>query len=184
MPGLDGFEVLTHLEELPNIIFSTAYDEYAIKAFEVHAVDYLLKPYSKERFKLAIERLDFDLQKLGLMANSMYAEKNQFPSKILVQKNSKLVSLSVEDIYWIEAYGNYAKLHLKNHFYLSNYGIAELETRLDPSLFLRVHRSSIINLNKVKEVHKHLKNYFVLLLNDNKIKVSRTYISAIKNIVF
>ena len=183
MPGKTGFEVLTYLEELPAIIFSTAYDEYALKAFEVHAVDYLLKPYTKERFKLAIERLNNDNQKLGKLTESLLMEKNDYPSRVLVQQNKKLITITVNDIQWVEAYGDYSKLHVDQQVYLCNFGITDLEQKLDPQQFLRVHRSSIINLDKVKELNKYGKSYDVTMLNDDVVRVSRGYMDALKKIM-
>ncbi len=183
MPGKTGFEVLTFLEELPDIIFSTAYDEYALKAFEVHAVDYLLKPYTKERFKLAVDRLNGDNQKLGNLTESLMLEKTTYPSRVLVQHNRKLITISVDDIDWVEAFGDYSKLHVDNQVFLSNFGITDLEGRLDPKKFLRVHRSSIINLDKVKELNKYGKSYDVTLLNGEVVRVSRGYMDALKKIM-
>ncbi len=183
MPGKTGFEVLTYLEELPNIIFSTAYDEYALKAFEVHAVDYLLKPYTKERFKLAVDRLNGDNQKLRNLTESLLLEKTAYPTRVLVQHNRKLITVSVDDIQWVEAFGDYSKLHIENQVFLSNFGISELEDRLDPKKFLRVHRSSIINLDKVKELNKYGKSYDVTLLNGEVVRVSRGYMDALKKIM-
>lgn len=183
MPGKTGFEVLTFLEELPAIIFSTAYDEYALKAFEVHAVDYLLKPYTKERFKVAIERLNDDNQKLGNLTESLLMEKTEYPARVLVQQNKKLITIAVDDIQWVEAYGDYSKLHVEQQVYLSNFGISELEQKLDPQKFLRVHRSSIINLDKVKELNKYGKSYDVTMLNNEVVRVSRGYMEALKKIM-
>ena len=145
MPGKTGFEVLNHLDEIPKIIFSTAYDEYALRAFEVHAVDYLLKPYTKERFKTAVARLNSNTSSIGELAQTVFMEDTAYPSRVLVQYNKKLITIKCEDIVWVEAYGDYSKVHTKNQAYLSNFGITDLEQKLDPQLFLRVHRSSIIN---------------------------------------
>ncbi|MEM1338438.1 MAG: LytTR family transcriptional regulator DNA-binding domain-containing protein [Bacteroidota bacterium] len=183
MPGKTGFEVLTYLEELPDIIFSTAYDEYALKAFEVHAVDYLLKPYTKERFKSAVARLNGDNQKLGDLTESLLLEKTTYPSRVLVQHNRKLITTAVDDIQWVEAFGDYSKLHIDSQVFLSNFGISDLEERLDPKKFLRIHRSSIINLDKVKELNKYGKSYDVTLLNGEVVRVSRGYMDALKKIM-
>ncbi|NKI33129.1 LytR/AlgR family response regulator transcription factor [Croceivirga thetidis] len=183
MPGKTGFEVLTYLEELPDIIFSTAYDEYALKAFEVHAVDYLLKPYTKERFKSAIERLNGDNQKLGNLTESLIMDKTEYPSRVLVNKSKKLITIAVDEIQWVEAYGDYSKLHVGQDILLSNFGISDLEQKLSPQKFLRVHRSSIINLDKVKELNKYGKSYDVTMLNEEVVRVSRGYMEAIKKIM-
>ncbi len=183
MPGKTGFEVLNHLEEIPKIIFSTAYDEYALKAFEVHAVDYLLKPYTKERFRLAVERLNTRNDTIEALAKSIFMEESSYPNRVLVQYNKKLITITCEDILWIEAYGDYSKVHTNDQVYLSNFGISDLEKKLNPQLFLRVHRSSIINLDKVKELDKYGKSYDVTLVNGDVVRVSRGYMDAIKRII-
>nr|WP_299384738.1 LytTR family transcriptional regulator DNA-binding domain-containing protein [Allomuricauda sp.] len=183
MPGKTGFEVLNHLEEIPKIIFSTAYDEFALKAFEVHAVDYLLKPYTKERFRIAVERLNGENEKLGALAQSIFMEEASYPSRVLVHFNKKLITIKCEDILWIEAYGDYSRIHTDSQIYLSNFGISDLEKKLNPQMFLRVHRSSMINLDKVKELNKYGKSYDVTLENGNVVRVSRGYLDAIKRIL-
>ncbi|WP_271782428.1 LytR/AlgR family response regulator transcription factor [Aquimarina algiphila] len=112
MPGMTGFDVLTHIDEIPQIIFSTAYDKYALQAFDVHAIDYLLKPYTKERFKVAIERLNSYTgeNKIRPLAESLLMDQPKYPERILVQSQSKLITIAVEDIIRIEAYGDYSKL--------------------------------------------------------------------------
>lgn len=184
MPGLTGFEVLTRLEEIPNIIFSTAYDKYALQAFEVHAIDYLLKPYTKHRFTKAIEKLNQTTEKVGSLTQSLLMEKTDYPERVLVEKKDKLITIAVSDIVWIEAYGDYSKLHTASDILVSNYGISALEDKLNPKSFLRVHRSSMINLNKVKELHKYGKSYDVTMQNGDTVRVSRGYMDAIKKIIF
>lgn len=183
MPGITGFEVLTHLEEIPQIIFSTAYDKYALKAFEVHAIDYLLKPYTKERFGMAIDKLNQSSGSVASLTESLLMDKSTFPERVLVQSNKKLITVAVESIQWIEAFGDYSKLHVNGHTYLSNFGITAMEDKLDPKIFVRVHRSSIINLNSVKELHKYGKSYDVLMINGDKVRVSRGYMENIKKLM-
>ena len=183
MPGKTGFEVLNHLEEIPKIIFSTAYDEYALKAFEVHAVDYLLKPYTKERFRLAVEKLNSNFGQIENLAQSIFMEDTSYPSRVLVHFNKKLITVKCEDIVWIEAYGDYSKVHTENQVYLSNFGITDLEQKLNPQLFLRVHRSSMINLDRVKELNKYGKSYDVTMDNGEVVRVSRGYMDALKKIM-
>lgn len=188
MPGLTGFEVLQHLEEMPHIIFSTAYDQYALKAFEVHAMDYLLKPYTKERFAQAIKRTlntsgDY-LSQLEHLAESLNNQSNTYPENILVSSKNKLVAVQVADIIRIEAEGDYSKLITKDTNFLSNYGISQLEEKLNPQLFIRVHRSSIININYVKEVFKHPGSYDIVMVNRDVVRVSRSYLDSIKKLTF
>ena len=186
MPGMTGFDVLTHLEELPQIIFSTAYDQYALKAFEVHAVDYLLKPYTKARFKIAVEKSNqnSDSNKARPLAESLLMDTPQFPERILVQSQNKLVTIVLDDVIRIEAYGDYSKLITNEKTYLSNYGISMLEEKLDPSVFIRVHRSSTINLGQVKEVNKYTKSYDVTMSNGDLVRVSRGYMENIKKLMY
>ena len=183
MPGKTGFEVLNYLDEIPKIIFSTAYDEYALKAFEVHAVDYLLKPYTKARFKTAIERLSQDQNQLQALVQNVVLNDSTFPSRVLVQFNKKLVSIKVEDIVWVEAYGDYSKVHTSSNAFLSNYGISDLENKLNPDVFVRVHRSSIINLDQVQELDRYGKSYDVTMSNGEVVRVSRGYMDTLKKLI-
>lgn len=186
MPGMTGFDVLTHIEELPQIIFSTAYDQYALKAFEVHAVDYLLKPYTKDRFKVAVDRLkqNSDQNKVAPLAESLLMDTQKFPERILVQSQNKLVTVALKDVIRIEAYGDYSKLITENKTYVSNYGISTLEEKLNSAIFIRVHRSSIINLNAVKELNKYTKSYDVTMKNGDVVRVSRGYMDNIKKLMY
>jgi two-component system, LytTR family, response regulator len=186
MPGMTGFDVLTHLDELPQIIFSTAYDQYALKAFEVHAVDYLLKPYTKDRFKIAVERLQQNTteNKARPLAESLLMDQPKSPERILVQSQNKLVTISLENVIRIEAYGDYSKLVTEDKTYVSNYGISTLEEKLNSSVFIRVHRSSIINLNAVKELHKYSKSYDITMKNGDVVRVSRGYMDNIKKLMY
>ena len=186
MPGMTGFDVLTHLEELPQIIFSTAYDQYALKAFEVHAVDYLLKPYTRERFQKAIARLKFDVDtnKARPLAESMLMERTNSPERILVQIANKLVTIAIDDVIRIEAYGDYSKLVTDDRTYVSNYGISALEEKLNPKVFIRVHRSSIINLKRIRELNKYSKSYDITMQNGDVVRVSRGYMDNIKKLMY
>jgi two-component system, LytTR family, response regulator len=186
MPGLTGFEILQHLDEIPQIIFSTAYDKYALQAFEVHAVDYLLKPYTRERFKHAIQRIRNEGQPNPIqpLAESLLINSTHFPERILVQIGQKLINIAVTDIVWIEADGDYARLITLNGKYLSNYGISILETKLNPNSFIRVHRSSLINLKYIKEVQKYPSNYDVIMQNNDVVRVSRGYMDNLKKLMY
>ena len=183
---MTGFEVLPHLEEIPQIIFSTAYDQYAIKAFEIHAVDYLLKPYTKERFQKAVQRLEENnnTPTLTPLAESVIMEKQNFPERILVQSGKKLITIAVKDIIRIEADGDYSKLVVGDSNHLSNYGISKLETKLDNQIFIRVHRSSIINIQYVESVDKYPSSYDVKMKNGDVVRVSRGYMDRIKDLMY
>lgn len=184
MPGLTGFEVITYLEEIPQIIFSTAYDKYALKAFEVHAIDYLLKPYTKERFKMAMERTSNNVEKLRPLAENLLINKPNYPERILVQTSKKLITIAVKDIIRIEAYGDYSKLFTTDSYFLSNFGITTLASKLNPDLFIRVHRSSIINISFVKELSKTSSSFDILMSNDDNVRVSRGYLENIKKLKY
>lgn len=184
MPGLNGFEVINYLEEIPQIIFSTAYDKYALKAFEVHAVDYLLKPYTQERFKIAIDRIGANYEKLRPFTEDLLINKTNFPERILVQTSKKLITIAVKDIIRIEAFGDYSKLFTKENSFLSNFGISVLETKFNPEFFIRVHRSSILNINYVKEVSKNLTAFDVIMTNNDLVRVSRGYLDNVKKLKY
>ena len=184
MPGMTGFEVLQHLNELPQIIFSTAYDKYALKAFEVHAVDYLLKPYTKERFASAIQRVvDQDAVKVAPLADSLLMGSREYPERVLVQRQKNYVTLSVADIFQITAYGDYSKIHTAEDAYLSSHGISALEEKLNPADFLRVHRSCIVHLGAIQEIEKYGKGFLITLKNAAQVKVSRGYADKIKGLI-
>ncbi len=194
MPGLSGFEVLGHLDEIPQIIFSTAYDQYALQAFEVHAVDYLLKPYTRDRFAQAVARVTdsrtTNLQKIQPLAESLMTTTSDrtlatsYPEKILVQTGNRLITVAVSDILRIEAEGDYATLVTAKTHHLSNYGISALEAKLDPRQFIRVHRSDIINLHYVREIQKYPSSYDVILHNGDVVRVSRSYMDKIRELTF
>lgn len=186
MPGMNGFEVLPHLEEIPQIIFSTAYDKFALQAFEVHAVDYLLKPYTLVRFRQAIERIRdaSSTNNIRPLAEKLVMEQVRYPDRILVQSAKKLVTISTADIVWVEANGDYSKLYTLKENYLSSFGISTLETKLDPDKFIRVHRSSIININFIREVNKFPGSYDVLMETGDKVVVSRGYMENLRKLIF
>ena len=186
MPGMDGFEVLETIDHKPHVVFSTAYDNYAIQAFEENAIDYLLKPIDKERFHMAIERIksrmesdDGEVSKLVDLLNSR--DTAEFSSHLFVQKSDKFLNIPVNDILHLEASGDYTILSTADDQFLSSSGIGKLESRLDPSIFIRVHRSTIINLNHLKEIEKHFNGGLVVKMNNGKaFSVSRTYAKEIR----
>jgi len=185
MPGLTGFEVIAQLDEIPQIVFSTAYDEYALKAFEVHAIDYLLKPYTAERFSKAINGLNANSKQkaLGALAEELKEEKQKTLEQLLVSKNKKLYAIKSAHIIWIEAYGDYSKIHSASASYISNHGISTLEKKLESQSFMRVHRSSLVNLNHIVTAEKYGKEYLLELTNNDKIMVSRSNAKKIKDLI-
>jgi two-component system LytT family response regulator len=190
MPGLTGLEVLARLEELPLVIFSTAYDQYALQAFELHAVDYLLKPYTKERFREAVTRLLGRLEPqsgVRTLAQQMVDERSEtsYPDRILVSKGSKLVAVKMDEIIWVAADGDYCRLVTGDKGpLLSQYGIGQLEEKLDPQRFLRVHRSSIVNLDAIEEIFRAGHGYDIRMNNGEVVHVSRGYAEGVKKLIF
>lgn len=188
MPGLNGFDVLTRLDEMPLVIFSTAYDKYALKAFEVHALDYLLKPYTRDRFSMAVQKalssLQNNLNSVQSLTESLITPESSYPEKILVQIGAKLVTVDLAEVIWIDAEGDYSKLITPKQRYLSNYGLGALEKKLDPRRFIRVHRSAIINLAFVQEIQKQISSYDVILQNGDVVRVSRGYMENIKRLTY
>ncbi len=176
MPELDGFGVLEALnvEPLPSIIFVTAYDKYALRAFEVHALDYLLKPFDTERFTRAMERargqierrsisdLSHRLQSLidDLRTNQKYAER------LVIKTAGRIFFLGVEEIDWVEAADNYVRLHVGSDKHLLRETMNSLESRLDPAQFLRIQRSTMINVRRIKELHPLFKGEYEIVLRD------------------
>jgi two-component system LytT family response regulator len=186
MPGMNGFDVLDEIDHEPHVIFTTAYDQYAIRAFEKNAVDYLLKPLDEERFTQAVNRAlkrktteNGDLEEL---LRSIKSEgKGSFDSHIFVQKSEKLFNLPVEEIIFLEASGDYTVITTKNDQFVSSSGIGKLEEILNPDTFIRVHRSTIINLNFLKEIERHFNGGMVVKMQNGKsFPVSRTYAKLIR----
>lgn len=186
MPGLNGFEVLDQLNHLPLVIFSTAFDNYAIQAFEVHAIDYLLKPYTKARFEKAIRRLDEPDQRTKQInfLETRQEEKGPYPERFLVEKGNRLVNVPATEVIKIEAYGDYAKLCTAEQEYLSKYNLGKLEKKLDPKCFIRVHRSTIIQISFLESLKKYGKGFQASLSDGSEVKVSRGYAEKIKQLIY
>lgn len=186
MPGLTGFEVLQKLDYMPQIIFATAYDDYAFQAFQVHALDYLLKPYTRERFAEAIQLVEQRSENYLTQIHSLVSSLNEqetYLTNLLVSVRQKLINIPAAEIIWIEANGDYAKLVTSTNSHLSNYGISALESKLDPQHFTRVHRSAIINVSYIKEVYKYPSVYEVVMVNNDVVKVSRSYLENIRKFI-
>lgn len=166
MPELDGFGVVEQVgvELMPTVVFVTAFDEFALKAFELHALDYVLKPFNSERFQTALRRAkaqarlagaaELDARLLALLRDARRAEgRASHLERVVVKTGGRVFFLSVGEIDWIEAAGNYVRLHAGRESHLVQGTMSRLEGRLDPKLFLRVHRSAIVNITRIKELH-------------------------------
>jgi two-component system LytT family response regulator len=190
MPGLDGFEVLERIDLLPVIIFSTAYDEYALQAFDAGAVDYLLKPYSRARFRKAVERAlerhaqdrDAYADRLATLLQEARREENAPPERLYVRHGEKIIPVDPDRIRWIEAAGDYSKLHTTEKTYLSSMGIGELEERLASKQFARVHRSHIIAFPFVDHLRSDGSGGYRVVLDDGTtVRVSRSYAPDVRD---
>lgn len=185
MPGMNGFDVLEEIDHEPYVIFTTAYDQYAIKAFEKNAVDYLLKPLDQERFRSAVNRAlkrkTVEKGSMEELIQTIKSEGRNFESHIFVQKSEKLFNLPVEEIVYLEASGDYTIITTKGDQFVSSSGIGRLEEMMDPDTFIRVHRSTIINLNYLKEIERHFNGGMVVKMQSGKsFPVSRTYAKLIR----
>jgi two-component system LytT family response regulator len=186
MPGLDGFEVLELLEEPPLIIFATAYDEFALKAFEVGAVDYLLKPFTEERFAEALRRA-IERQRRGeapaLGPLVAAARRGRSPlSRLLLRHEGRIVVLPTERIDYIEARGDYAVFHVGKETHGKQQSLAELEELLDPRQFVRIHRSYLLNLARLARFELYAKDSRVAILKDGtRLPVSRAGYARVKD---
>jgi two-component system LytT family response regulator len=186
MPGLDGFGVVEQIgpEQMPAIVFVTAYDQYALKAFEVHALDYLLKPFDRERFQATLKRAQASHklksegggdERIASLVEAL-AARRQFADRLVVKAGGKERILPVEDIDWFEAAGNYVRLHVGGERLLLRETMVRLETRLDPERFFRIHRSTIVNLKRVKEMEPWFHgDYMVRLSDGQQLTLSRSY---------
>ena len=185
MPEISGFDVLmaADLDELPAVIFVTAYEEYALRAFEVHAVDYLLKPVDEERFTEALERARrlvgtrdaADIRRLAGLLDDVRSRR-PVADRLLVKSAGYITFLTTDEIDWIEAAGNYMRVHSGREVHLMRETMANLETMLDSKRFVRVHRSSIVNLDRIKELRPSLKGEFeILLRSGERLFLSRKY---------
>jgi two-component system, LytTR family, response regulator len=186
MPGMDGFDIATALcssktVPMPHIIFTTAHDQYALRAFEIHAVDYLLKPFTRERLFSAVERARKEiLLATQQPANTEGQNGRHYTTRIVFKSRGRIVFLPVSDIRWISAEENYVRICTQGETHLLRETMARLEEKLDPEMFLRVHRSSIVNLQHVKEVRTETDGeYAVVLVNGEKLAMSRGYRSRI-----
>ena len=201
MPGMNGFDVLRHLSgnAMPAIVFVTAYDEFALKAFDANAIDYLLKPINDDRLDEAIRRarrtadarlahahrtklLKFVCELTGreLTLESALAEatdpEHRYPQRLAIRDGSRTNCVDMSAIDWIDAAGDYMCVHAKGDTYVLRGTMKRLEQLLDPTVFVRVHRSAIVNRNRVTEMRPHRNGeYFLRLGDDTELKLSRTY---------
>jgi two-component system, LytTR family, response regulator len=191
MPGLDGFGVLEALspEEIPAVVFVTAFDQYAVRAFEAQAVDYLMKPFSKERVEEALRRVrelvkgksleDFR-ESVAKIVEKIRRDRS-FPEWVLLKADGKNVFVKVKDIDWIESSRNNVRIHVGQTIYLLHETTSAIASRLDPKKFLRIHRSAIVNIERIKELHPWFNgDYAVVLRDGTQLTLSSSYRDRLK----
>ena len=189
MPKLTGFEMLEVLEYHPEVIFTTAYDQYAIQAFEQNAVDYLLKPFSKERFQEAIVKLESRIEsqkvsgKTGIEKIKLHlAESEEKLHRVVIKKSGKIHVISTGDINYLEAQDDYVMIYTNEGRYLKQQTMKYFEKHLDSQQFVRVHRSYIANITQIERIEPYEKSNFILILKDgNKVPVSRNGMQILKD---
>ncbi len=186
MPKINGFEMLELLDEPPAVIFTTAFDEYAIRAFEEHAVDYLLKPFSKQRFDKAITKWLDQYQATESRQNTKHLLDN-LPSsspkneRVVVKTGTKIKIIPINDILYLEADDDYVKIHTHEGSFLKNKTMAYFEQMLDPNQFTRVHRSHIIRIQEITRIDPYEKeNHIAILKSGMKVPVSKTGYAKLK----
>ncbi|MGK7389683.1 MAG: LytR/AlgR family response regulator transcription factor [Candidatus Cyclobacteriaceae bacterium M2_1C_046] len=191
MPHIDGFEVLKHSKFTPPaVIFITAYDQYALKAFEVHAVDYLLKPFTDERFyealKKAIEKIRYRNKETSLDAllqetekyrqhkDAIIFDKKENKDRVVIKSEGKIHFVPVAEVIWIEAYDYYIKVHVKGRFFLVRETMKNMESKLPGDLFIRIHKSYIVNFKHIQRIEAG-SDPKVILSSGESLNISRTY---------
>ncbi|HNC23161.1 MAG TPA: LytTR family DNA-binding domain-containing protein [Opitutaceae bacterium] len=199
MPGCDGFQALAKVgvAAAPAVIFVTAYDEHALRAFEVNAVDYLLKPYDDTRFSAALQRGKEEVRRrqndvvntrlhqlLDYLQQSAPAAEENGADRILLKSSGEIFFLKAEEIDWIEAEGDYMKFHVGGRAHLMRETMARLEARLDPKRFIRIHRSTIVNIDRLRKLSPSFAGEYAVILHDGtKLKLSRGYHERIASLL-
>ena len=186
LPGGDGFDVISAIgaERMPPVIFVTAYDEYALRAFEVHALDYLLKPFGRDRFRETLQhaRVSVERRRAGDLGRRLLALVNDIRpepaqlERLVLRSGGRVFFIRTSDIDWIEAAGNYVRLHLGTESHLFRETMNGIETRLDPARFVRIHRSRIVNIERIQELQPSPTGDYVVLLNTGaRVPLGRAY---------
>lgn len=194
MPEVDGFGVLASIPSpsVPTVIFVTAYDEYALKAFEVHAQDYLLKPFDPDRFYTAFQRAAARIRadrssganaRLLALLEDIERERPR-RTRVPIRSGGSVFFLPVEEIDWIEAADNYVRIHAKSETHVVRQTLQRMEDSLAPSVFVRIHRSTIVNVSRIKEIQPWFGGEYVILLRDGtKLQTSRRYRARLERLM-
>jgi two-component system LytT family response regulator len=187
MPEMDGFTVIETLgvENIPNVVFVTAYEQYAIRAFEIHALDYLLKPFDQPRFDKAMrhvrekfsnrQQTQSEQKQIAALLENV-RQKPQFLDRLVIKTGGRIIFLKTEEIDWIQADDKYAHLHTGNKSHLVRQTLGAMETQLDPQKFIRIHRSAIVNVGRIKELQPMFTGeHTIIMENGTKLTLSRSY---------
>lgn len=189
MPKISGIELLEVLDDPPSVIFTTAYDDYAIKAFELNAIDYLLKPFSEERFMQAVTKVLEAQENTSPKKNQNLVENPStpnydVPNRVVVKKGSDLIMIPTCEILYIEASDDYVFIHTKENKYIKNSTLKHFQTHLHTDQFIRIHRSYLVNVSKISKIEKYEKDSHVAIIdNIHKLKVSKSGYKGLKEIL-
>lgn len=186
MPGMDGFEVVDNLErtKMPAVVFVTAHDAHALRAFEIHALDFLLKPFDQTRFEKALERARGQLgRNKGTVLDSRLVslleelhEERKYSERLIVKSSGRVFFVRTEEIDWVEASGNYVKIHTKSDAHLLRESMKNMEAKLDPKTFVRIHRSAIVNIDHIKELEPWFHGEYIVIMRDGtRLTASRVF---------
>jgi two-component system, LytTR family, response regulator len=192
MPQMDGFALARSLgQDMPAVVFVTAYDEYALQAFEIHALDYLLKPFSAERFKSALTHARQHIAKKQTAAASdrqlptrlpdmhgaeLGEQRRERRDRLVIKSSGRIYFVRIQDIDWCEASGNYVRLHIGEQTHLVRGTMSHLESQLDPAQFVRIHRSAIVNVERIQELRSSFNGEYLITLSDKtRLTLSRGY---------
>ncbi len=186
MPGMDGFEVIENLDptRLPAVVFVTAHEGHAIRAFEIHALDFLLKPFDQTRFEKALERARAQVSrgKAPVIDSRIVSlleelrEERKYPERLIVKSSGRVFFVRTEEIDWVEASGNYVKIHTKAEAHLLRESMKNMEAKLDPKTFVRIHRSAIVNIDRIKELEPWFHGEYIVIMRDGtRLTASRVF---------
>ncbi|CAN5817808.1 LytTR family DNA-binding domain-containing protein [soil metagenome] len=194
MPGLDGFGVLETigLAEMPVTVFATAYDQFALRAFDAHAIDYILKPYDADRFGKALDRARMHIAgrrraemdvRLGSLLEELRS-RGQYAERLVVRSGGRIVILRVAEIDWVEAASNYVRIHAGDREYLLRETMTALEAKLNPAEFVRIHRSTIVRVDRIRELEPLFQgDYVVILESGTRLTSSRGYREKLQDLL-
>ncbi len=187
MPEVGGFDVIEQVgaDAMPEVVFVTAHDQYVLRAFEVHALDYVLKPFDPERLRSAIEHARARIEagrgsalreRLTTLLDEIAQDRTRFATRVTIHDGDRIHFVALDDVAWIEAAGNYVRLHTEDGSHLLRHSLKGLHRRLDPAVFVRIHRSAIVNIGRVAEVRSWFGgDYLAVLQSGEQLRVSRTY---------